>query len=186
MKNKANFFKEFLRERKTVGAITPSSKYLAKKMLSPIDFNKALNIVELGPGTGIITKEIIKKMRSDARLLVFETQKNFCDLLNHEINDKRVTIINDTAEKMEEYLRKYGIEKADYTVSSLPFMIIPDTAKNTILNTAVKFLKDDGLFIQYQYSLNALKLLKSKFKNVKLDFTPINIPPAFIYKCSLN
>lgn len=186
MKNNTSFFKEFLKERKTIGAIAPSSRHLAKKMLSPIDFDKAINIVEFGPGTGIFTKEIIKRMKPEARLFVFETQKNFCDILHKDITDDRVIIINDSAEKLGEYMQKYGVEKADYTISSLPFTLIPDSIKNTILNSAVKYLKHDGLFIQYQYSLNALKLLKSKFKNVKIDFSPINIPPAFIYKCSLN
>jgi phosphatidylethanolamine/phosphatidyl-N-methylethanolamine N-methyltransferase len=179
------FFREFLKERKTVGAVSPSSIFLARKMVAPIDFNKARIIVELGPGTGIFTKEILKYMHADAKLFVFETQKSFCDVLEKEINDPRMILINDSAEKILEYLQQHGFEKADYTVSSLPFTVIPSQVKNTILNQAVKCLKPGGLFIQFQYTLNAHKLLKSYFRNVKLDFTPMNIPPAFIYKCSI-
>ena len=179
------FFREFLKERKTVGALSPSSKFLAKKMISPIDFKKARTIVELGPGTGIFTKEILKKLHPDGKLFVFETQKNFCELLEKEIQDPRMILINDSAEKITDYLKKYNIEHADYTVSSIPFTVIPSQIKHTILKQAVLSLKPGGLFIQFQYSLNAHKLLKSHFSQVKLDFTPMNIPPAFIYKCSL-
>lgn len=179
------FFKEFLRERKTVGAISPSSVFLAKKMVAPIDFKFAMNIVEFGPGTGIFTKELLKNMRPDAKLFVFETQSGFCEMIRKEIKDERMILINDSAEKVGEYLHKHGVEKADYTVSSLPFTVLPSQIKNSILTQAAKHLSPKGLFIQFQYTLNAHKLLKSKFRNVKLDFTPMNIPPAFIYKCSV-
>lgn len=185
MSKKINFFKEFLRERKTVGAISPSSKFLGKKMISSIDFKLAKIIVEFGPGTGIFTKEILKKMSPDATLLVFETQKSFCDMITREIKDPRMVLINDSAEKIGDYLIKNGFEKADHIVSSLPFTVIPTQIKNSILNQSVKFLTPEGTYLQFQYSLNALKLLKSKFKTVKLDFTPMNIPPAFIYRCKL-
>ncbi len=185
MIKRLRFLQEFLRERKTVGAIAPSSQFLAKKMMAPIDFKKARNIVELGPGTGVFTKELLRQMRPDAKLFAFETQVRFCALIRKEINDPRLILIHDTAEKIGEYLAQHGVEKADYTVSSLPFTVIPDTVKNTILNQAVKYLDPEGLFIQFQYSLNAHKLLKSKFSRVKIAFTPMNIPPAFVYKCSL-
>lgn len=185
MSKKINFFREFLKERRTVGAISPSSKFLGKKMISTIDFTKAKIVVEYGPGTGIFTKEILKRMNPNATLLVFETQKSFCDLITSEIKDKRMILVNDSAEKIGEYLQIHGFEKADHIVSSLPFTVIPSQIKNAILNQTVKFLDPNGSYLQFQYSLNALKLLKSKFKTVKLDFTPMNIPPAFIYRCKI-
>jgi phosphatidylethanolamine/phosphatidyl-N-methylethanolamine N-methyltransferase len=183
MAKNLNFFKEFLKQRRVVGAISPSSKFLAKRMVASIDFNKARVIVEFGAGTGIFTKEILKHMHPEAKLLVFETQASFCELIKSEISDNRMLLINDSAEKVGEYLNQSGFEKADHIVSSLPFTVIPTQIKMGILNQSVKFLNTKGSFIQFQYSLNAHKLLKSKFKNVKLDFTPMNIPPAFIYRC---
>lgn len=179
------FFKEFLRERKTVGALSPSSIFLARKMVAPIDFNKARTIVELGPGTGIFTKEILRNMHADAKLFVFETQKSFCEMIQREIQDQRMILINDSAERITDHLQMHGVDRADYTVSSIPFTVVPTAIKNAILAQAVKSLKPGGLFIQFQYTLNAHKLLKSHFRTVKLDFTPMNIPPAFIYKCSI-
>lgn len=184
MAKKLSFFREFLKERRVVGAISPSSKFLAKRMIASVDFANARILVEFGPGTGIFTKEILKKMHKDAVLLVFETQKSFCDRIEKEIEDKRMILINDSAEKIGEYLNKNGFESAEYIISSLPFTVIPSQIKNAILNQSVKFLAHNGHFLQFQYTLNAHKLLKSKFKSVKLDFTPMNIPPAFIYRCS--
>jgi phosphatidylethanolamine/phosphatidyl-N-methylethanolamine N-methyltransferase len=183
MAKKTTFLKEFFKEKKTVGAIAPSSKILVKSMLSKLDVENAKVIVEYGPGTGPFTTEVLKRMAPDAKLLVFETQESFCEILKEKIQDDRLEIINDSAEKIGEYLHKFGFEDADIIISSLPFTVIPNPAKTNILNNTVKFLNRKGIFTQYQYSLNAHKLLKARFKNVKVKFSPFNLPPAFVYTC---
>lgn len=185
MAKQANFIKEFFKEKKTVGAIAPSSKFLMKKMLKPIDFDQAKCIVELGPGNGVFTKGLLDKMRTDAKLFSFELNENFYNLINDEIKDHRLTLLNESAEHIGEILRSHQIEKADYIVSSLPLAVIPNDIKNRILDAAVNFLSPEGKYIQFQYSLNAKKLLEERFDSVKIDFTPVNIPPAFVYRCSL-
>lgn len=184
MAKKASFLSEFIKERRVVGAISPSSKFLMKRMVAPIDFEKANVIVELGPGNGIFTKGILNRMKPDAVLLSFELNRAFYEHIKATIQDDRLILINDTAEKIGEYLNQNHFEQADYIVSSLPFTVIPKEIKLPILDSCVKYLSPKGLFIQFQYSLNAKKLLSEKFSSVKLDFTPLNLPPAFVYKCS--
>ena len=74
MPNKRSFLKQFWKEKKMVGAMAPSSRFLAKKMLKNIDFENARILIELGPGNGVFTEKIIEKMHPDAKLLVFEFQ----------------------------------------------------------------------------------------------------------------
>ena len=181
---KRAFISEFIKERKTVGAIAPSSKFLMRKMLNKIDFSKDLNIIELGPGTGIFTAEIQKRMSIKSNLFSFEINTAFYDQLNTKFNDKRIRIINDSAEKMKNYLSKENIQKANVVVSSLPLAVIPPKIKENILNSVLNILDENGIYIQFQYSLNAKKLLQSKFENIDIQFTPLNLPPAFVYNCS--
>ena len=185
MAKQSNFLGEFIKERKTVGAIAPSSKFLMKKMIAPIDFQKADVIVELGPGNGVFTKGILERMKQTSKLFSFELNTPFYEHISTIIDDKRLILINDTAEKIDIHLEKHGIGKVDYIVSSLPFTVIPKEVKLTIIDKCVKQLKDDGMFIQFQYSLNAKKLLSSKFSQIKIDFSVLNFPPAFVYKCKL-
>jgi len=177
------FISEFLKQRKMVGAIAPSSVFLRKKMLARIDFSKNINIIELGPGTGIFTKGILKKMSSKSKLLSFELNPTFYLKLTNKIQDKRLTFINDSAENIKLHLKQNNIESVDYVISSLPLTVIPDSIKNTIINASYEALCENGIFVQFQYSLNAKKLLTSKFNCVDIVFSPLNIPPAFVYYC---
>lgn len=180
--SKKEFFSAFLKHSKDTGAVAPSSRFLVKKMLEPIDFKKVKCIVEFGPGTGSITSELLHHMPKDATLLAFEINADFCAILK-QINDPRIKIISDTAESLESYLRENHFEKVDYIVSSLPLAMIPNGVVRNILFVVKKVLGPAGAFIQYQYSLNAYKKLKNTFKNVDVNFTPINIPPAFVFVC---
>lgn len=183
MAKKRTFIKQFLKDRKTVGSVRPSSRFLAEKMLQNVDFNTSKILVELGPGTGVFTEKIIEKMADDALLLVFELNQNFIRTLRKKIKDKRVVFIYDSAEKIEEYLQKYNFEKADVIISSLPLFNFPQDLREVIIKNAHKMLKNEGKYIQFQYSTQAKKLLEATFDNVSLAFTPLNFPPAFVYTC---
>ncbi|MCB9188006.1 MAG: methyltransferase [Flavobacteriales bacterium] len=184
MAKQASFIKEFFKARRQVGALAPSSKFLMKKMIKPIDFSTAKCIIELGPGNGIFTKGILEQMNSDCKLFSFELNQSFYEQIKSEINDHRLTLLNRSAEDIISVIEEYGIEKVDYIVSSLPLTVIPSEIKTVILDRAKNALSDDGKYIQFQYTLNAKKLLEERFSSVKIEFTAANFPPAFIYQCS--
>ena len=181
--SKTKFLSQVFKSGGTIGALSPSSSFLAEKMLKPIHFKTANCIVEFGPGTGIFTHKLLEKMNVDAKLLVFEINPAFYEELQ-KINDPRLIIINDSAEKIEHYLDVNRFKKADYIISSLPFAMIPDEVVDIILKKSYEALPEKGKFIQFQYSLNALSKLKSIYKKVKIDFTFLNLPPAFVFSCS--
>ena len=181
---KRKFFKEYLNEKKTVGAVAPSSKFLCKKMLKNVDFSKDLVILEFGPGTGVFTEEIIERMTPNSVLYVFELHEMFYNNLKENIKDSRVKIFHDSAEKSEFYLNKDNFHHADYVLSSLPLAVIPQEVKTQILDASKKVLGEKGKYIQFQYSLNAKKLLKTYFTKMNINFSAVNIPPAFVYTCS--
>ncbi|MCE2743089.1 MAG: methyltransferase [Fluviicola sp.] len=183
MPEKKTFLKQFWKEKKMVGSIRPSSRFLTEKMLENVDFNSAKVIVELGPGTGVFTKKIIEKMAEDAVLLVFELNDNFFTLLKSSINDKRVILIHDSAEKIDEYLMMNNLHAADTVISSLPFANFPEELRDSIISKSHSALSNSGKFIQFQYSIQSKKILKDIYSSVSISFTPLNFPPAFVYTC---
>ena len=107
-------------------------------MYGGFDFDKAKCIVEFGPGTGVFTNEVLKRMREDATLIIFETNPQFYDRLKAEINDDRAFIYNDSAEKVTEVIAEQGFKNADYIISSLPLAVFPKELKESILNMKKK------------------------------------------------
>jgi len=182
LQKKRAFFKEAVKNIKTSGTIVPSSKYLIKKMLKTVDFSNTKIVVEYGSGNGIITKEILKKLDKNGKLICFEINNEF---YNHllKINDSRLIVVNESSENINLVINKLNIIEVDCIISSLPLTNIPDQISINILKQSYLQLKKNGVFLQYQYSLTYFKKLKEIYKNVDLEFEIRNLPPAFIYIC---
>jgi len=180
MKN-LEFIVGSLKNFKWSGTVFPCSSASAKKMTKPVDFKNAKIIVELGGGAGAITKEILKRMRPETKLIVFEINPEFAEFLR-EFKDKRMTVITDSAEHLEKHLKKMGIEQVDAVISTLPLVIFDKALRNRILDTVTRVVKPSGMFVQISYSFLTRKEMRERFKkSMRIDFTPFNIPPAVFY-----
>mgnify|MGYP001555623505 FL=1 len=71
------FVKEVVNSMKHIGAIAPSSKYLANNIIKYINFEDDQIILEFGCGNGAITKQILKQMPSSSRLISLEINDPF-------------------------------------------------------------------------------------------------------------
>lgn len=183
MSSRIKFFKEALKNLKTLGTIAPSSRFLSKRMLREINFSKVDVIVELGPGNGAITKYILEKLSPTARLICFEINNNFYSQLKEQKHPQLI-VLNTSAEKISNELKRLQIMKVDCIISSLPLAMIPEEVSEEILSNSFSVLEENGTFIQYQYSLSYFKRIKKVFKeSISVEFEPLNIPPAFIYRC---
>ena len=172
-----------IRSFKTSGTITPSSKVLIKTLLAPIDFTSARCIIELGPGTGCVTRSILERMHADCVLICFEVNSDFVGQLE-ALQDSRLRVVNACASSIRTILDDLDIEEVDHIVSSLPLALIDNEVVKRILESARSNLRVGGRFLQFQYSLSNYAELKPIFKKVKLDFTFRNMPPAFVYECT--
>ena len=170
------FLYEFVKHPRRVGSLVPSSPFLANKMLSEIDFSLARNVVEFGSGTGAITRHVLSKMDKQATLYCFETNPRFVQGLR-KIKDNRVRVVQDSAEKIASY-----VPSADVVISGLPLAVMPCHVNERILDGIHKVLGQQGVFVQFQYSLHSRAELCKHF-DVDLRFTLLNIPPAFVYVC---
>jgi phospholipid N-methyltransferase len=178
------FFKESVKNLKTVGTITRSSKYLCKGMIKPVDFSTSKVIIELGAGDGVVTEHILNEMAEDAILLSFELNHKFCEQIRKKIKDKRLILIEDDASKIPEYLEKHNLKDVNAIISAIPFTILPEEVTKQIVNTCKDVLKKDGIYVQIHYSLIPKKIYKNIFGNIDINFIPLNVPPAWVMVCN--
>jgi len=181
--NRWQYFLGGVKNMKTRGTIAPTSKFTSKKMLSNIRFEQADLIVELGAGDGSITKHILSEMRKDTKLISFEIDPVLCGILKENFSDDRLTIINDSAEHLVEHLTKLGYSQADYVVSGIPFVMLPEDLGDRILKASKSILSMEGCFIQFHYSLIPKKRYKRIFNQLDIELEMRNLPPAFVYVC---
>ena len=173
---------KLIKSIRTSGTITPNSPALIGHLLAPIDFGLANCIIELGPGNGCVTRSLLSRMRPDCRLICLELNNDFIAGLN-DLNDTRLYVYNACASSIRSILDDLSIQQVDHVVSSLPLALLDDAMLQNILRVVDTNLRDGGKFLQYQYSLKNYQDVKPIFKNVKLNFTFRNMPPAFVYEC---
>lgn len=177
------FILEYLKHPRTVGAIAPSGKRLAKKMIAPINFKKAEVIVEYGPGTGVFTREIIKNRRKETTVILIEQNKDFVNILKELFaNEENVHIINGSAEEAHVYIQKLGYETVDYVVSGLPFTSLPVDVSNQILQVTKNIIGKEGRFITFQYTLVKRGYFEKFFKIHGVYREWLNLPPAYVFE----
>ena len=180
---KIEFIYQFLNKPKTVGAITPSSRHLTKKILSFVDFKKeGLALLEYGPGTGPFTSEIIKYLKPTDQLIVIELNPKFATDLKEKFKDyKNVKIHEDCVANTKKILEKEGIKQVDYIISGIPFSSLPKDVTQDILINTKSIMSNTTLFLTFQYSKFKKESFEKYFEIIDVKFVFRNIPSAFIF-----
>jgi phospholipid N-methyltransferase len=178
------FARNFFKYPSMLGSIVPSSRFLVKDLMSEIDWDRARVLVEFGPGVGTITREVLKRMRPDAVLVVIELNEEFVQYLAATVRDPRLRIVHGSAAQVRRILAEQGLAPADCIISGLPYSLLPEELRKEIVSESRQALKAEGSLLVFQFSPSVLPYLKSSFSSVKLGFQLLNILPARIFHCT--
>jgi len=177
------FARNFFRHPRMLGSIIPSSRFLVRELLKPVDWEQAKVIVEYGPGVGCITQEVLRRIRPDAVLIAIETNSQFVRYLREEMPDPRLHVVEASAENVDEILQRFGHSNASYIISGIPFSTIPAAVREKILLKTCEVLKPGGSFLVFQFSSRVFEDLKRVFRYVQRNFEPLNVLPAHLFFC---
>ena len=178
-----------LRPHKT-GSIVPSSRALALKMLSSMDFSQKQNVIEIGPGTGAVTKVILESLPDRSRYMGIELNKDFVKELVKKFPG--VEFHQDSAENLTRYLKSNGESPQYHVIASLPWSLLGTTLQKKMLRTISGIMSPDTKFVTYGYiqarilpsGIKFERLLHRFFKKVKISkLVWRNVPPAVVYYC---
>jgi phosphatidylethanolamine/phosphatidyl-N-methylethanolamine N-methyltransferase len=198
-KNRASayrlFFQESMRAWGPTASMFPSSRFLANALTRPIDFRSARTVVELGPGTGAVTKEILKHLRPDGKLLAIDINPTFIAHLRATCHDPRLVLLRGSATDLLSLLASHDISSVDAVVSSLGLTGMEHRARMFILRQIGACLASHGTMTQYQYAghfeiprlrlggFNEARFLRRFFADVSVGHVIRNLPPALVFTC---
>ncbi|HET7599472.1 MAG TPA: hypothetical protein VFK09_04235 [Gemmatimonadales bacterium] len=173
----------FLRHPRMLGSVVPSSRFLVRRVLRPIDWARARVVVEYGPGVGTMTGHMLRRMRSDAVLVAMETNAAFVRYLRRRYRDPRLHLTEGSAEDAGAALEALGLDRADYVVSGIPYSTMPGPVREKVLRGSLAMLEDDGVLVVYQFTRAVLPDLRRLYGEVHEAFEPRNVLPARLFYC---
>ncbi len=178
------FLKQYFRKPSGIGAVAPSSRRLAQLMVASVDPKPHEIIVELGPGTGVFTRELLARGVAPANLVLVEFNTQFAAWLRADFPDLRV--VEGDARDLPKILAGLGIPVADKIISGIPLRSMKPDIRKVIAAAIASSLKPGGRLVQFSY-FNALPLTRIVAAEVGLTGhrTGIvlgNMPPAFVWR----
>jgi len=142
-------FGRFLRQPRTVGAVAPSSRILAREMVRGLDLGAAVRLAELGPGTGAFTREIVDRLGPAGRFLAIELEPEFAAAIKHKW--PAVDCVCASAAMLAPLAAERRLKPVDHIISGLPFASLPGEMTREILDGIQEVLRPGGTFTAFQY-----------------------------------
>jgi phospholipid N-methyltransferase len=181
---------EFARHPRMIGTVAASSTHLAAAMLEGLPFERAKVVVEYGPGTGAITRHLLRRLPPAAQY--FAVELNAWCVREFARQYPGRAIYQASVADVAAICARHGVAAIDIVVSSLPWASFQEREQGRYLDATARALSQGGHFVTYAYvhglALPAGRTLRRalacRFRHV--DVSPTvwrNLPPAVVYRC---
>jgi ornithine lipid N-methyltransferase len=179
------FLGKFLKHGTAIASLAPSSRWLSRTTVRNIPWDRAKVLVELGAGTGPITRVLAEKARADCRVVVLERDPDFARLLHERFDPvPNLDVVEGDVRDLTAILGDRGISQVDYVISGLPVPSFPRDLQRDLFRVVKQILAPDGTYNQItEMPWVYWRFYKTFFEDVRFAFEPRNIPPAGAYFC---
>jgi phosphatidylethanolamine/phosphatidyl-N-methylethanolamine N-methyltransferase len=173
------FFKGWMKNPKNVGSIIPTSDHMARRMASVIDVGSGLPVLELGPGTGVITKAILQRGVKPDQLYSVEYSAEFAKKLRHDFND--INVVEGNAFDLETTLGDANTLTFDCVVSALPLLSFPRALRVKLIKDLLARIPEGRPVVQFSYGpfSPVPPIAGVTVRHLEMIFR--NVPPAQIW-----
>ena len=186
MNENIQFLQAFLKNPGKVGSITPSSPELARRMVAGIRPDNDNVVLELGVGTGAITKFLQERVPDEDSYLGIELDRDLVRSLKRNYPDMK--IVRGNALQADDIHQRSGLGKVGAIICCLPFVSMPNEVGEKILQEIDKFMQRGCIFRTFQYAHgyyfpSAIKLrefMRDRYGKTKRSPLIVkNVPPAY-------
>lgn len=140
----------FIRTWSTTGAIAPSGRALARRMVAHVDPAGDEPVLELGPGTGVVTRALLARGVAPERIIAVEYNPEFCAIMAER--HPKVRVVRGDAYSLGETLAGVHDGRFAAAVSSLPLLLRPPPERRRLVLDVLARLAPGGALAQFSYS----------------------------------
>jgi phosphatidylethanolamine/phosphatidyl-N-methylethanolamine N-methyltransferase len=174
------FFRGMMQGPKQVGAIVPTSSVTARKMASVVDPSSGLPVLELGPGTGVITKQILARGIQPEKIVSVEYSRDFYERLVEDYAG--VNFIHGDAFDLEKTLGAFAGQTFDSVISAVPMLSFPMEARIRLIDDLLSRIPVGRPVVQITYGpVSPVIAQPDRYHIQHFDFIVRNIPPAQLW-----
>lgn len=178
------FLRSLLNDPLKVGALAPSSPKLSQMMASCVDPGTA-PVLEIGAGTGVITRALLRRGISPERLFVIEQDPSLAAFLQREFPD--VCVRRGEALNAGCILAEEAVGRVKTVVSSVPLRNLPMEDQIETVRAMMSTLAHGGQLIQFTYAAGCpIPSEKLNLKAERLGRVWMNFPPAAVWRFTRN
>jgi len=178
--DEVRFLRNWMGRPLTTGAVSPSGKALTKLMASFVDPGDKLPVVELGPGTGVVTQALLERGVAPGRIVSVEFNPEFCTLLQGRFPGVR--IVEGDAYGFSTTLKGWVDGPVSAVVSSLPLFTRPPEMRRKLIVDALDRMPAGRPFIQFSYALvPPVPAETGRFSVEHTNWVVMNLPPARVW-----
>ncbi len=155
LRERAEFFRQFRRQFETTGSIAPSSRFLARAMTRYLRqrAEQPVRVLEIGPGTGAVTDEIVRHLRPGDSFDLVELNDAFVSILNGRFeSETRWRAAASMSHVHQMPLQQFQPEEPyDFVISGLPFANFPADLVESLAEHYLKLVKPGGVISYFEY-----------------------------------
>ncbi len=188
-REKATFLRAFLKKPSSIGAIMPSGKLLCRKMVDSADLKNAKHVLEFGPGTGVVTDELLPRLPAGCRYMAIELNESLAEIFRGR--HPGALLKHDNVLNVKKLCEEEGFGPIDVIISGLPWTTFSSKLQDGILSAALSVLKPGGELVTFGYQIGTwtpqgrrfYKKLPQRFsKVVRSRYVWRNFPPAMVVR----
>lgn len=178
IKSLGTFLNTALEDYRHVGSLFPSSSHAARSVAKHLEPGYR-DVVEYGPGSGSITRELLARLNPQGRLTAIEINRRFLSVLGNW-RDPRLSLVEGDVVGLSDRLYNLFPEGLDAVVSGIPFSLMSGEDRERVIRNTRRALRPGGKFIVYQVSGSLCPSLRRHFGPVETFLELRNFPPYVV------